>query len=401
MKILSIANISNVDDLLCDSGLTFQRILASSFSGLGHSYVLAVPDNCFHAVRELLPKTTQIVSIPVGTTRYTARFSFVSDQVLRLVEETQPDVIFNNQFELTAALRSILVSSQNRETALVSYCHYPALWHEEGRDVTLDGSLDKNGLGIAILFDVLSALRTADAVIIQSEFAKKLVEGAAEFHRVGEYASFHVVPPPLDTELLEEPLGEVPQDDIILYNHRLYDSYGTPEFIELWKKLSNLGGSLLVLDPMPSRSVQRSRLSDSPSRHRSFLAEQKNVIYSDGNLPRSAYAAQLKRGRLGFAALRKSCVWSMACVDCLSLGIPVVAPNYAAYPEFIPSELLFDDHESAMAIASELIRDDSFWSRSSMASRQMVEACHPDVIAKKLLGIFESALRSLRGSEYI
>ena len=125
MKILSILNISNKDNISCDSGYIFQCILSKQFEKMGHKYVIAGA-NCleFKQAKELKCKKEYI---NLGTNKFSSRFDFNSDEIAKLIQKVKPDVIFNTQIELTSAIRSVLVWNK-LDIPIVTYCHYPALW---------------------------------------------------------------------------------------------------------------------------------------------------------------------------------------------------------------------------------------------------------------------------------
>jgi hypothetical protein len=392
MKVLALVNVSNLDDLTCDSGVIFQRILSQELRKYDVDYVLLGPD--VEVFKNLQIEGVRIRVAGLGTTRYCSRFSFDWKGIKEVIEEENPDVIFNNQVELTAALRSVLLTEGRSKTALVSYCHYPSIWGIHAGVPEIDGSLDHHHLGMPIVFDILSALVTADAFLIQSEFAKSLITSAAAYYNVSRAPEIHVISPPADPLVMGELLKAAPKNRCLLYNHRLYQSYGTEEFLLLARSLASKGIDVVVSDPMPARSKKRNSLSPTPALFRDKISQMPRAHLVDGNVSREHYRDVIQSCRIACGAFRKACVWSMAAMDCMSLGIPVVAPNYASYPEFIPEELLFNNLEQAERIASRLMDDDAFWLRSSARCYESSMAFLPSKIARKLFLIFSSLVES-------
>ena len=78
MKILTIMNISNEQDLTCDSGYIFQRVLAGAFSKYGCEYHIAGAD-C-QAFREIRNNHFVKHYISCGTNRYSSRYNFNFDE---------------------------------------------------------------------------------------------------------------------------------------------------------------------------------------------------------------------------------------------------------------------------------------------------------------------------------
>jgi len=390
MKILAIINVSNTDDLTCDSGVIFQRILAKEFTTYGVEYGIIGPE--LKAFRDLDLQGVKKHYVNLGTTRYASRFSFDWNALYSIIQQEEPDLIFNNQIEITAALRSLLVTAGIPQLPIVSYCHYPALWGVKNCIPQIDDSLNHQSLGLPIVFDILGALLTANTVILQSEFAKELLVKTAHYFNIKEFQDIVVIPPPADPLLAADQPIQIPKKNRIIYNHRLYQSYGSEEFFQFIESISNLDFELIVSDPMPRRSSVRSNLSASPAYYRERVAQMKRTTLVDGNVERSRYKEIIKGAKIAFAAFRKACVWSMAAVDCMGLGIPVVAPNYAAYPEFIPQSLLFDNFLQASDVTDRLLNDDHFWKKSSQVCYEMALQLAPDLIARRFLNVFESKL---------
>ncbi|WP_437926541.1 hypothetical protein WMF37_47310 [Sorangium sp. So ce291] len=386
MKILCISNISNPNDLMCDSGVIFQRVLAQEFSRMGIDYRILGADIQAFRSYEIDGATKCYANL--GTTRYSARFGFDWPGVQAAVEQHDPDIIFNNQVEITAAIRSLLVTMGRRHVRLVTYCHYPALWGPSEQSLSVDESLNHGNLGAAIILDIISALLTSDYFVTQSEFAKRIISSAASYHNVRGFREIGVIPPPADPLLLDAAPREPPRNRQILYNHRLYQTYGTAEFLELIDKIASSGIELIVSDPMPSRSALRQSLSASPAFFREQIGKISGASLFNGNVERHEYRTIISRPRVSFAAFRKACVWSMASVDCMGLGVPVLAPSYAAYPEFIPSELLFSNHDQAAELMSRLLTDDDFWRHCSLQSQRVAQGLAPHTIARRFVDLF-------------
>ena len=85
-----------------------------------------------------------------------------------------------------------------------------------------------------------------------------------------------------------------------------------------------------------------------------------------------------------FAPLRKACVWSMACMDCMGLGIPVIAPNMAAFPEFVPQSLLYKNKRQLNKIISKLQTNNVFVKQVSEQCFKSAHEYSPEKIAEQL-----------------
>lgn len=304
MKILSVLNVSNVDDLECDSGVIFQRILAKEFKKEGIDYVIVGPN--IESFKDYTINGAKKAYAEIGGGRYYSRFNFDWTSLQKVIDKEKPDIIFNNQIEITSALRAILVSMGLVNIKIISYCHYPAITTIHEGVPVLDSTLDHQGLGIPIVFDILSALRTSDAFIIQSEFAKSLIDSSAQYHRIGPYSEIKVIPPPADPILMDSSMGKS-TDKKILYNNRLYESYGTKNYLEFINGLSREDIQFVFSDPMPKRSGLRKNLSGSPTFYRELITHTPRANLIDGNIPRDRYKGIVSDCRVAFAAMRQAC----------------------------------------------------------------------------------------------
>lgn len=396
MKILSILNISNIDNISCDSGYIFQCILSRQFEKMGHKYVVAGA-NCpeFKQVKELKCKKEYI---NLGTNKFSSRFDFNSDEIAKLIQSIKPDVIFNTQVELTSAIRSVLIWNK-LDIPIVTYCHYPALWANNMKSPIpeIDQSLNTWNLGNKIVFDILTALQTSNLFIIQSEFAKSLIVKAAKYYKIlYDSKKFIVLAPPADPLFLDKKnryITTLTNRKNYIYNHRLYKTYGTQDFIDIFARLhKRFGIQCIVLDPMQKRSLKRASQNNTPADFVKIMSKTPGVSIVQNNKTRIEYKSILNSGFACFAPLRKACVWSMACMDCMGLGIPVVAPNIAVFPEFIPKSLLYKNKRQLNKIISKLQTNDTFVKQMSEQCFVSAHKYSPEKTAEKLFYEFDKLI---------
>lgn len=382
MRILSFVNISNFEDINSDSGYIFNYLLAEQFIKDGNEFAVIIPSKlkC-----EEKFKQCKVYQSDIGVNKYSSRFSFNWNALLEIIKDFSPNLIFLNQCELTSALKALLVSNKLNDIKILTYCHYPSLHVDSEGKAMLDYSLNNFGLGQSIVFNILSAVNVADYFVIQSDFAKKLLLDYANQHNFNLEKEIHVIPPPLDEFLLNKKPKRFSQKPNIIYNHRLYKSYGTDFLVSLVK---DLHCNFYILDPMHNRGKERSYFNSSPNEYSELLKSFDNVKVFNGSESRSKYKKYLKQGNIAVGCYRKACVWSMAVVDCLCIGIPVIAPNFAAYPEFIPSILTFNNKEEAEDLIKKLSSDKEFYEYAVACSREILTNLMPKNIYKKFINLF-------------
>lgn len=380
MKILSYLNVSNVDDIESDSGYIFNYTIAAEFLSKGIEFDIIVP-------QELSGKLNKISSghqhfIKMGHTKYEVRYNFAWTEVKKLIVQMHPDIFFLNQAELTSHVKALLVETGlDKATKIVSYCHYPALHISAMGETCVDSSLDNGGLAEDIIGNLYSAVNIADLFFVQSHFAKQLLENYANAIGYKLKKEIMVLPPPYDNRLFQAP-NNAKKKNTILYNHRLYDSYGTKEFIEFVKKNQDL--VFLVTDPMMNRGTDRSRYNISPMTNRLALQELDNVEILDGS-NRMDYIQAIDSCKIAIAPYRRACVWSMAVIDCFCRGLPVIGPNFASFNEMIPDFLRYETVSKERLLVDKLLREPDFWMDSVNSCKLLLKRISPSTIVEAIM----------------
>ena len=321
--------------------------------------------------------------VDMGVTKYEARYRFDWSNVEKIIHETKPDIVFNNQVELSSAFRALL-DKNNFDAKLFTYCHYPAIHIDDLKDVIIDKSLDSIGLGENIICNILCSVNISDAFMIQSDFAKNLLIRYSKKVCINLNKEIIVIHPPYDDRIMVDTI-ERKGSEKILYNHRLYNSYGTDKFIEFVKKNHDM--QFVVTDPMANRRSERAKYNNSPKLNRDTLKEMKNVSVFDGG-ERKKYVETIDGCCCAMAPYRTTCVWSMSVIDCYCRGIPVVAPDIAAFEEFVPKQLLYCDMEQEKKLINKLIGNPDFWYESVAMCKIFLEELSPELIVKKIIGLY-------------
>ena len=385
MKLLSILNLSNRDKPGADSGVIFQQLLLTRLVKHGWDCAVASPIPLhITGVRDIF--------LEVGESKYDVRFRFSWDEVVRIVSAQRPDVILVNQVELTSHFRALLVTI-GVNARLLTYCHYWPIYEITAANrISWDDSLNHCGLAEIILLRILDAALTCDAFFVTSEFSKNLLLSAAQRYNVRVQApKIHILPCPADPELLSPGRRRFRTGNTVLYNHRLYRQYGTEFLIEIIKEFARSEVRFVITDFFGSRSSARIGLDTHVERYRAELRRMKNVTIRDDGDSRSVYKNEiLASADVGLGPFRKNANWSMSAVDCLGLGVPVVCPNCASFPEFTPNALLFDTKDKAVALLRRLLSDSSFWKECSLASQQKVARFSADRTATRFATVVQS-----------
>jgi glycosyltransferase involved in cell wall biosynthesis len=381
MKILSFVNISNGDDLQCDSGFIFQKLIGPALVKAGCHFCLAGPES-------VTIDGIHNIHLDFGSNKFKVRFNFEWDQIERIILDCKPDVVWINQPELSANFRAI-ITTNNLSSTLLTYVHYLPIYEVNNGTITIDPSLNNANLAFPILLSLLSSIGISDYVFIQSKFAKQSLESALVKYNI-KYnpEKIFVVPPPYDPFLFEPKEEELVTDKNILYNHRLYAHYGTDHLIKLIGSISHKNGvHFTITDLFGSRNTTRKRLDESVDNFMKILSEFPQVNFVSGTCNRHYYKTIIKKSRISLAPFRKMAVWSMSAIDCLGCGVPVIAPNMGSYPEFIPPSLLYDSFDQCNSIMHDLLQSDSFCQQVRCQGKERIKELSPDKTASRILDI--------------
>jgi hypothetical protein len=378
-RILYHLNISNVDRLWADSGWIFARILLPALATMGFELVLLAPEGLDDS------RITWHRMKPMGN-KHAARFSFDVDDWVQLIRRYDPDVVVCNQVEQAAAVRGALVESGS-QAKLVGYCHYLPFWVEDSK-VVIDRSLDHGGLGRPILLSLLAGISACDTVVVHNELAVQWLSFLGDNFGLSFGNYLRAVPPPRDPTLVlrkgERAIGRDLRTFIAIYNHRLYDHYGTPAFLDLAAKLQGMSNLRIdVSDVLGIRSAERRRLDKSPDINRRSLRGLPNVRIVDDCVSRESYRHLLAAAHFAFAPFRYGLTWSMSVVDCQAMGLPVLAPRSPWGSERVHHELLFDYSAEALEIIRRLMADSEFLRWHSQYAQASTSVLDPDLVARE------------------
>jgi glycosyltransferase involved in cell wall biosynthesis len=368
VKLLVTLNASNISNFHADSGYVFLSSLLQT-------------------LLKLEPTWTATVLCPLGTppihtrvkliqclrahNKYQARFDFPWNEIADGIREEVGayDMLYINQPEIAANLLALVQSLRGTSIPSVAYIHYLAAVKTDCDGICYDTSLNNWNLGPAVLLRQCEAVTMVDRILVASNFAKDLL--TAVFRKILGYdikKSIQIIPPPADQLRSDERCGpELSHSPLILYNHRLYEHYGTGEILEwleeFYKKAPR-SFQLLATNPTEGRDKARCQLDPS---HELFQARIKKLPFGvvQHCSSRSEYQELLSRIRVGLAPLREAPLWCMSAVDVMAAGRPVLAPDWGPYPDMLGrcAGLLYKDRPDFERKLARLLSDGLHWSR--------------------------------------
>lgn len=386
MKILSILNVSNRDNIGSDSGVIFHSLLFSELQKHGYNITVAAPF-------DIKIKNIEYAYFEPGKNKYDVRFRFNWDDYRKLIEKINPDIIFCHQVEQCASIRALLVTlGLSDKIRLVTYYHYLPILDVVDENIVWDPSLNHSGLAEIIFLKVLSAVKLSDIFFVTSEYSKKfLIQTAKKYNVQIDVQKIVIMPPPADPFFeMKKAIKFRKNQKNILYSSRLYEQYGTDFLLEIIEHYKNSNVRFIVTDFFANKSAERTRLDTKTEKYREFLRSQDHVIIRGDGDNRQVYKNEIvANASLVFGPYRKNANWSMSMIDAFMMGIPGIGPNCASFPEFMPSNLIYNNKETAISLIDKLLFDKNFWIKSSEQCHQSYQRFMP----KEIVGIFINALK--------
>lgn len=380
LSLLYLLNVTNPGRLSADSGLLFADILAPALLDQGVRFTVAGP------VGVSDPRAGHIeVSAP--TTKYRARFAFDVDTSAALLRRVRPEVVIANQIEAAPGVRAAMLEA-GIDALLAGYCHYLPFHLDPAGQLRLDPSLNDAGLGHPVLLSFFAGLMACDRVMVHSSTAERWVTETAGRLGLDLGDRVRIVPAPADPNLVRR-TGEMPDPGLPvgIYNHRLYEHYGTGQFLEVARQMgvARVRARLRVTDLLGQRRPDRIRLDDSPERYLAQLGALDNVEIVADTIERQRYRRLLAGATFAFAPFRPGTIWSMSVVDCLSMGLPLLTRRLGWLGEIGDPELTFDTPVEAVAIVRRLVTDPGFAAAAVDRAVRSTAGLTPDVIATAYL----------------
>lgn len=364
MHFLSFLNVSNIDNINCDSGYIFQNQLGNSLIELGHEFTLVIP-------AKLEGSLINFQFHNFGNNKFQVRFSFEWNKITDILKIVNPDIIISNQPELSANVKAVILS-ENLNAKLYTYVHYYPFAISSYGNITFDPSLDNGNFCESIIFTFVAGLLASDKIFVHSKYGEFLLNYLFNHHNIDlNKKEIVILPPPCDIFISKG--KQVEDNKNILYNHRLYKQYGTDFILDFASTInSKFDWTIIVTDLLYNRSINRKNLDVTVDEYKIKLSSLQNVeIRTDGN-NRETYRDIICNSKISLAPYRQNCTWSMSVIDCMSVGVPVVAPNFAWFSEFIPRELQFSSMDELIKLSKKLFGDKVFYKEMSYLVSNMV-----------------------------
>jgi glycosyltransferase involved in cell wall biosynthesis len=378
-SLLYLLNVSNPDRLSSDSGWLFADILTPALCDAGVRVTIGGPAGVSD------PRVAH-ASLAAPRTKYQARFGFDVEQAAALLRRVRPSVVVANQVESAPGLRAAMLAA-GADALLAGYCHYVPFHLDPAGVLRLDPSLSDGGLGMPVLLAFFAGLLACDRVMVHSAMSQRWITTMAGRLGLDLGDRVRVVAPPADPRLVRDP-DPAPAEagPVGVYNHRLYDHYGTARFVEL---AGLLGGALpvrlRVMDLFGARRSERTRLDSSPDRYLAALGGLGNVQVVSDHGDRRRYRSLLAGATFAFAPFRPAVTWSMSVIDAMGMGLPVVAPRLGWLAEAGDPALLFDEPAQAVTIVARLLTDPAFTAAAGQRAVAATRELNPTAVARAYL----------------
>ncbi|WP_143727632.1 glycosyltransferase [Moorena bouillonii] len=342
-RILTVIFPSNYPNFAADSIFTFNRILFGSLLESDEKVeVIAVGPPDMPQLHPLI----KIIPVNLGISKFQVRLSFLWNEIRYLLNEIKPDVCLVNMPEQSANFAIIIKEELGLSCKLISYVHYipamPIIDIKESVSVSpgiaYEKSMNQNGLCEILMMRLLEGVISSDITLTCSKFAVNLIQQVKNklLSKSVDIGSCQVLSPPVDLKEVEQVSSQyIDQPFDFIYNHRLYDDYGTQHIFDLLTDLytSEIKSfNIIVTNPTEGRDPERSRLNPAVDKNLTTIKSLPFVKVKHFN-NRNDYMMNLSKSRAGIAPLKPHALWSMSVMDLLACGKPVLSFNVAAFSE--------------------------------------------------------------------
>lgn len=352
-RILTVIYPSNYPNFASDSIFTFNRILFGALLKSNEKVeVIAVGSP---KMPQLHP-SIKTIPLELGISKFQVRFDFPWSEIRYLLNDIRPDICLINMPEQSAAFALLIKEELNLPCKLISYVHYiPALPATKISDsdtsqrITYETSMNKTGLCKVLLTRLLEGVIASDLTLTCSGFAARLIQQVKSnlLHKSLDIAPIQILSPPVDfNEVNKGYTQNVHQSLQFIYNHRLYDDYGTKHIFNLLKDVYEMDISpftVILTNPTEGRDPERSLLNPAVDRNLATLKSLPfvKVQHSEN---RNHYIHTLRKSSGGIAPIKPHALWSMSVMDLLACGRPVLSFNIAAFSNMgLPKNLLVEN----------------------------------------------------------
>lgn len=275
--------------------------------------------------------------------KYSVRFNFPWNKLMGISDILKDiDFIIVNQPELVSNFRSLFETLDNKSIKIASYFHYvPIEKLPENGEIAYTSNMDHGNLAQIIFCRQLESLTIADYCITCSKYGIEFIRENAKllsesYNNLIDEKMISIPPPFFLYDNAKEESSKQYKVKTFIYNHRLYDHYGTRTLFEWLTELyaQRKDFNILVTDPTGKRNEERNRLDKSVGYFHKWLCGLPFVKVEHIKHHRDYYNV-LSRCYAGFAPLKPSALWSMSAVDVMTHGKPLIAPDYACFPEIL------------------------------------------------------------------
>jgi hypothetical protein len=379
-RLLYPLNVTNPGRMWADSGWVFADLLVPALIDLGVQVTVAGPV----AVSD--PRAGH-VPVAAPATKYRARFGHDVAGCADLLGTVRPDVVVANQVETAPGWRAAMLEA-GVDARLVGYCHYLPYHLDEAGTLRLDVSLDDAGLGRTVLLAFFAGVLACDRVMVHSVTGRNWILAGADLLGLDLGDRVRIVPAPADPRLVRTPQDPPPAGRPVgVYNHRLYEHYGTGLLVQIAHALALAGSPvrLAVTDLLGARRRNPLRLDDSPRRYRAALRALPNVSLTTDTCDRHRYRRLLATASFAIAPLRANPIWSMSVIDCLTMGLPLLVRPRGWLAEIADPQLSFEQPHEAVTLIARLCEDPDFAATASKRCQTIAAGLAPAVVATAYL----------------
>lgn len=336
LRLLSLIFPSNYPNFAADSIYVFNRILIRGIREIAPGITIDI------AGPPTMPwpdSSVRLHKLQTGVDKFHVRFGLAWNSLRKILREVSPDVILVNMPEQAAAVSVLAKDELGLTCRIVSYVHYvPAAIERQAQGANITYEMDAHGNGQLLILRLLEGMAASDLALVCGQFGVKLLTELGESHlgTAVRLPPIVALSPPIDAAESIPASGIRPSSKPrLVYNHRLYNEYGTNYIFQLLiqaAKRVNEPFEIFVTHPTEGRHIRRRRLNGSIDRNLERI-KQLPFVQVRHFPDRAAYFQMLASSWAGIAPYKPNALWSMSVMDVLAAGRPVLAFNIAAFGE--------------------------------------------------------------------
>lgn len=245
---------------------------------------------------------------------------------------TDIDLVINHQPEVTANIKTFFQNQRREKPLIINYFHW--IDCKESRQYG-------NRLG-GFVWRQVEGINEADLSLFHTWYAIELMDQSRQENKLeyrNEPTLGYFTPEP--TKFGDVPF-ELPDKKIILFNHRLNNTTGWKEVVDICEKIHEKRDDFILW------------ITDDQNLREKKLLEEKKWIKIQ-RIPFENYGYLIKNSHFAICNTQGYATWNMAVLDCLMNGCVPIAPHNRLYSSMLGKDFIMHGEMSKHGGLSDMV----------------------------------------------